>query len=360
MPVSAISTTASPTGRLAFVDTARGLCIILVVMMHSALGVGLAMKGTGFIHDIVAFAKPFRMPDFFLIAGLFLGRSIHLPLRQFVDRKIIHYAYFYVLWLFLILVVKAAELKLLSPAHFLDAYARGLVEPFSTLWFIHLLPFFFIFARMTRALPAGVVVFLATCLHLLAASTLSGNAYALESKMTDSTLVNSFCLYLIYFLIGHYSRSLIFKFAAGVATHPWIALTGLCLWILAEAGGISTGLAELPGPSLVFALCGALALIAVACLLQRSRWFAWLAICGRHSLRIYLAFVIPMALTRVILLKYNVTMSIGLMSALVTVGAIIGALALAKLVKGTRLAFLFKRPAWAHLKDRQSRALPAL
>jgi uncharacterized membrane protein YcfT len=30
---------------------------------------------------LVAFAKPFRMPDFFLISGLFLARVIGRPVR---------------------------------------------------------------------------------------------------------------------------------------------------------------------------------------------------------------------------------------------------------------------------------------
>ena len=55
--------------RVAWVDYAKGFCIIMVVMMHSTLGTGKAMGGEGFLHEVVTFAKPFRMPDFFLIAG---------------------------------------------------------------------------------------------------------------------------------------------------------------------------------------------------------------------------------------------------------------------------------------------------
>jgi uncharacterized membrane protein YcfT len=61
--------------RVPWVDTAKGVCIVLVVMMHATLGVGEAMGGQGFMHWVVAFAKPFRMPDFFLVSGLFLSRA---------------------------------------------------------------------------------------------------------------------------------------------------------------------------------------------------------------------------------------------------------------------------------------------
>jgi uncharacterized membrane protein YcfT len=48
--------------------------------MHSALSVGLALGETRWLHANVAFAKRFRMQDFFVIAGLFVGRS-HPPIR---------------------------------------------------------------------------------------------------------------------------------------------------------------------------------------------------------------------------------------------------------------------------------------
>src|SRR5271169_6712513 len=60
----------SGPGRVDWVDYAKGICIVMVVMMHSVLGVELAAGQTGFMHLLVAFAKPFRMPDFFLISGL--------------------------------------------------------------------------------------------------------------------------------------------------------------------------------------------------------------------------------------------------------------------------------------------------
>ena len=70
----------------------------MVVMMHSVLGVEAAAGQTGFMHAFVMFAKPFRMPDFFLISGLFLAVVIDRDWRTYLDRKVVHFAYFYVLW----------------------------------------------------------------------------------------------------------------------------------------------------------------------------------------------------------------------------------------------------------------------
>ncbi len=84
--------------RIDWVDYAKGICIVMVVMMHSVLGVELAAGRTGFMHAVVMFAKPFRMPDFFLISGLFLSLVIDRDWRTYLDRKVVHFAYFYVLW----------------------------------------------------------------------------------------------------------------------------------------------------------------------------------------------------------------------------------------------------------------------
>src|ERR1700754_4970861 len=101
-----VSAAPSRDPRIPWVDYAKGICIILVVMMHSTLGVGEAMGGTGFMHHVVDFARPFRMPDFFLISGLFLSLVIDRDWRLYLDRKVVHFAYFYLLWLLISVAFK--------------------------------------------------------------------------------------------------------------------------------------------------------------------------------------------------------------------------------------------------------------
>ena len=103
MPSAALAT----SHRVDWVDYAKGICIIFVVMMHSTLGVEAAAGQEGWMHYVVAFAKPFRMPDFFLISGLFLARVIDRDWTTYLDRKVVHFAYFYVLWMTIQIGVKA-------------------------------------------------------------------------------------------------------------------------------------------------------------------------------------------------------------------------------------------------------------
>ena len=78
--------------RISWVDYSKGICIILVVMMHSTLGVENAAGGLSWLHDFIGWAKPFRMPDFFLISGLFLASRINRPWREYFDSKVLHFA----------------------------------------------------------------------------------------------------------------------------------------------------------------------------------------------------------------------------------------------------------------------------
>src|SRR6218665_2161388 len=140
--------------RTQWVDYAKGISIILVVMMHSTLSTEEALHHVGWMHEAVAFAKPFPIPAFFMVAGLFAARSISADWRSFFDRKILHFAYFYVLWLTIQFVFRTpgyiAEGGVAAAVHH---YLLAFIDPFGTLWFIYMLPVFFLVTRLTRNVP---------------------------------------------------------------------------------------------------------------------------------------------------------------------------------------------------------------
>ena len=59
---------------------------------HRITIANIAHAGDGNMHPVVAFAKPFRIPDFFLLSGLFVGRVIDRDWRLFSDRRVVHFA----------------------------------------------------------------------------------------------------------------------------------------------------------------------------------------------------------------------------------------------------------------------------
>src|SRR5712675_2715976 len=161
-------TSAGHSTRIDWVDYAKGICIVMVVMMHSVLGVEAAAGQTGFMHVLVAFAKPFRMPDFFLISGLFLSVVIDRDWRTYLDRKVVHFAYFYVLWVTIQFGFKAPSLAAETGWSQVGLlYLESFIEPFGTLWFIYLLPIFFVVTKLTRTVPPLAIWMAAAALEMV-------------------------------------------------------------------------------------------------------------------------------------------------------------------------------------------------
>jgi len=334
------------TGRVDWVDYAKGFCIVFVVMMHSTLGVEQAAGQEGFMHAVVAFARPFRMPDFFLISGLFLAQVIDRDWRTYLDRKVVHFAYFYLLWTALQFAFKA---PLMAQEHGLaDAawlYAQSFWEPFGTLWFIYLLPIFFAVTRLAKrfAVPPALV--------WVAAAALESASIA-----TGSTVIDEFAARFVFFYTGYLAARYVFALAAVAQTNPRAALAGLCAWGLVNGALVLRGLAELPLVSLGLGLVGAMAVVTISALMAKSDLFKPLRYCGRNSIVIYLAFFLPMALARSLLMRSGLIADIGTVSLLVTASGIIGALGLFWATRHTRARFLFERPARLWIAPRK---LPA-
>jgi uncharacterized membrane protein YcfT len=331
--------------RIDWVDYAKGICIIMVVMMHSTLGVGLAAGREGWMHHAVEFARPFRMPDFFLISGLFLARVIDRDWRDYLDRKVLHFVYFYALWLTIQFAFKApmfAAEQGWRGAGLL--YLEAFIEPFGTLWFIYLLPIFFVLIKLTRGIPWPAI-------------WLVGAALEMAHINTGWTMIDEFAHRFIYIYSGYLFASHVFALADGVRGRPVVALLGLAGWAVINGVLVAGGLADLPLVSLALGFAGACAVIAVAALLARGGLFRALRYCGRHSIVIYLAFFLPMAASRIVLLKTGVISDIGTVALLVTLAGVIGALCWFWAVRWTPLRFLFERPEWARLKPARRPAL---
>jgi uncharacterized membrane protein YcfT len=319
--------------RVDWVDYAKGICIVMVVMMHSVLGVEAAAGQTGFMHLLVAFAKPFRMPDFFLISGLFLSVVIGRDWRTYLDRKVVHFAYFYVLWVTIQFGFKAPSFAAESNwAHVGLMYLESFIEPFGTLWFIYLLPVFFVITKTVRKMPP---------LLIWAAAALLEMAHI----ATGWTVIDEFGARFVYFYSGYLLADYVFALSDRARARPGLALAGLAGWALVNGGLVISGFSEWPLISLMLGLSGACAIVTLGTLLARAHWLNFLRFCGEHSIVIYLAFFLPMAATRTLLLKAGVIPDIGTISLVVTIVGVAGALALWQIALKAGANFLFERPA---------------
>ncbi len=318
--------------RVDWVDYAKGICIVMVVMMHSVLGVELAAGQTGFMHAVVMFAKPFRMPDFFLISGLFLPLVIDRDWRTYLDRKVVHFAYFYVVWVTIQFAFKAPGFA--AETSWRDVgllYLESFIEPFGTLWFIYLLPVFFVVIKLTRRIPPLAI--------WLAAALLESSHIA-----TGWTVIDEFCARFVYVYSGYLLADYVFALSNRARMHPSWALAGLAAWAAVNGGLVAAGLSEWPVISLLLGLTGACAIVTIGTLLARARWLNFLRFLGEHSIVIYLAFFLPMAATRTLLLRSGVIADIGTISLIVTIAGVAGSLAIWQAALRLNATFLFERP----------------
>src|SRR6202140_4633661 len=220
MPGNGTSAAAGRSTRIDWVDYAKGVCIVMVVMMHSVIGVELAAGTTGYMHLLVAFAKPFRMPDFFLISGLFLPLVIDRDWRTYLDRKVVHFAYFYLLWVTIQFGFKAPSFAAEAGwTHVGFLYLESFIEPFGTLWFIYLLPVFFVVTKATRKMPPLVIWAVAAALEAAHIST-------------GWTVIDEFGARFVYFYSGYLFASHVFALSDHARAPPQRALAGLALWAL--------------------------------------------------------------------------------------------------------------------------------
>ncbi|QDG75188.1 acyltransferase family protein [Labrenzia sp. PHM005] len=325
--------------RVDWVDTAKGICIIFVVMMHSVLGVEAAAGEKGWMHAVIAFAAPFRMPDFFLISGLFLSNVIGRDWKLYADRKVVHFAYFYVLWMTIQFIVKAPVFAdEMGAAGALQFYFVSFVQPFGTLWFIYMLPVFFVVCKIAhdKGIPWQLMLGVAALLQI-------------APIHTGWLLVDEFASRFVYFYAGYIFAPKIFELADWARERVSLSLVLLLAWGLVNGALVYIGWSALPFVSLALGAAGAGAIILTSTLIVKAGSMDFLRHFGANSIVIYLAFFFPMGVSRVILLKLGM-LDIGTISLVVNIVSVISPMILFWLIQKTGFGwFLFKRPKWAYL-----------
>jgi uncharacterized membrane protein YcfT len=326
--------------RVDWVDYAKGFCIIFVIMMHSTVGVQEDLRAYSWLAGLVEWARPFRIPAFFLLSGLFLSRTIDRDWRNYLDRKVVHFAYFYVLWLTIEFAFKGPFMARESgwdgvALHYLWSY----VEPFGPLWFIYLLPVFYVVTRLVRGFHPALVLLLGA---------------AITPLSTGWSVADHFADCFVFFYTGYVAAPFVFRLAAAARANPRPVLWALALWAVIHASVVFAGYSRVPVLGLILAFAGAAALVAGSALMaRRDGLFFPVRYCGENSIVIYLAFFIPMATTRILLIKTGWIQDPGLLSVVVTVAAVTGPLVLYWMVRNTPLRFLFVRPRAFYLREKR-------
>ena len=347
-PVPTDVTPRAAKARVEWVDHAKGICIFFVVMLHVNEYVQEQLHAIGWLEHVVVFARPFRMPDFFLIAGLFLASALRRPWRHYLDRKVVHFLYLYGIWMtleFLIVDLQFLIRTDVGAPEIVLGYFRRFIDPSGPLWFIHMLPIFFVVTRLTRAMPAWLMWLAAATLH------------SLQIK-TGWNVPDEFAARYVYFYSGYVLAPHVFRIAAWAYERAGINYLYLAGWGIVNGLVVAAGWAGLPVVSLALGYAGALAVILTAVLLSKLEWTRPLRYLGQNSVVVYLG-DFGMTLIVVTLLRPLID-DPGSLALIASVLTVVGTIVLWQLLIRTPARFLYDRPRRFHLAAEADRSAPAI
>lgn len=155
---------AVPAERLAWPDVARGLSVVLIVMLHLWathlvfwIGDQQIMTIMGAVID---WTSPLRVPLFFFVSGYLASRALKSPWRTAWRGRVVSVAYLYVLWVAIIAVFAWLDNTAngFSSVDPLAMVLQNIGSPETHMWYLWALIVLFIAAWATRAVPAWVVI----------------------------------------------------------------------------------------------------------------------------------------------------------------------------------------------------------
>jgi fucose 4-O-acetylase-like acetyltransferase len=283
----------SSLSRLAWLDAAKGIGIVLVVYGHVMRGLtsaGIAEEPWVAVADY--FLYLFHMPLFFLLAGLTAGGSLRKGTGRFVRDKLWTIAYPYLIWSALQggiqIALSGAVNDPLTPAELPRAV---LVDPIGQFWFLYALLLchlsFVVLHRYRRALVV------AATLSLLLALMLSD-----PDHIVRRTLLH-FPFYVAGAILGARVLATSYRPSFGLILLTWVLFfaAGYAAFLVADVPMSAAGL-----PASVLGIVATIAL-ALRMSGRLSECMAWL---GSMSMTIYILHILAGAGVRVVLLKLGV------------------------------------------------------
>ena len=272
--------------RLVWVDTAKGLSILLVVLHHSVIyeqAVGLAPAPVAAANEALA---SLRMPLFFLASGLFVAGPLAAPWRTLLHKRVAFFLYLYLLWT----VLRFTFFATLVPPE-VDpndsanpiGLAAALVLPGPSMWFLYALALFSVLGKLAQRVPVA--------LQLGAAGVLSAltGAGVLDVDSRWAYLTR----FLFFFLLGWHARGPIERVARSAS--PLFVGGAMMLCVGSAGGAVALGLRTVPGVALVLNCVAVVFGVLFAAWISRHRIGVFLAGLGRKTLPIYLIHMLWLA-----------------------------------------------------------------
>lgn len=285
--------TSGARGRIAWIDAARGIGIILVVAGHVERGLIGARIAQGSIWTWMDYGiYTFHMPLFFLLAGVNVPASLANGRVQFLQAKLWTIAYPYVLWS----VIQGSVLVAFSSATNVQTHVSDVLmigwRPMSQFWFLYVLMACQLVALMLtshRGLLVGVAV----------------GSFAVSTLLPQGGIVGELLHAFPFFALGILRSGplLGWQLGGGEALRGGIAAIGLTITV--PLSGLLDGMNYDAALALPASVCGIVLLISVSRLLAGTALKVAVG-AGRMSMTIYVTHIMAAAGTRIALVNLHV------------------------------------------------------
>ena len=273
--------------RIAWVDAAKGMSILLVVLHH----VVILMEPHGLIPGPVTALNTalasMRMPLFFLASGLFAAAPLAASWRTLLHKRVAFFGYLFALWT----VVQSVVLMLLpadvlppdSPASWADVAWEALL-PGPAMWFLYALAVFSVLGKLVRRTPAWVQLVVSGALCAAVGAGL---------VTFDSFAWTFMARYLFFFLLGIHARAVVE--AVAERSSALLVVTGGVLCAGTAGASVLLGVHDVFGVAFVLNVAAVTFGVLLAGYLSRFRACRPLVVLGRNTLPVYLTNVLVVA-----------------------------------------------------------------
>ncbi|WP_135467913.1 acyltransferase family protein [Crenalkalicoccus roseus] len=269
-----------------WLDVARGVTIMLVVLLHADSMLNAIGQRSLEVHMATLALTPLRMPLFFLVSGILGAAMLARPARQVLTERVAHFMWVWAVWTALGYGIIGGVIFPLLGLHGVWGFFDPRLNPIQHLitsdswaWFLYALALFFATALALRGLPP--------LLHLGIALLLALPGMFKLGEAIGAGVIDRFYHY-PYFVLGVIAGGWLRRVAVPRLGRGLIFLVLAGCWAVATAAAHKLGWLELRPARFALSFVAVPAALAGAALVAHSRWSAPLRLVGTNTLVIYL------------------------------------------------------------------------
>lgn len=298
--------------RLNWVDNAKGIGILLVVLGHAFQGVidSEGLTNTSNIYFIKELIYGFHMPLFFLLSGLFYFSFQKKNIKQALFSKLYGLIRPYFIWAFITAVIMQLGSRYTNAGLGITDFFKSPIVPFSQLWFLYVLFFMFILTRILLLKLNLKMLWIVSFIFLL-----------LNPFLPNIWIIKNLSFNFFYFISGYvlmenkYIKERIFKIMDIKISLLLFTIMNILFYFIVKSDYVTI----YSFYKLILPISGILLVLNISEQFK-SKFIAYL---GKNSMPIYVMHLIILAVVRVLLLKILEVESLLLVIALSTIISVV-------------------------------------